>query len=151
VRWTHLGGGSGLQDLTHSATHAPAALTISLRGHVPLTAVHDEMLQGNHNVFINLSLSEGAPVSLMEAQCVGLPVVATDVGGSAEVVPRQLNELVSPSAPLVEICAAVLRAATRPTEESRARRDYWDRQYNAAANYSAWAEELVAAIQSGRL
>lgn len=38
------------------------------------------------NLFINLSLVEGIPVSLMEAASYGVPMIATDVGGNNEIV-----------------------------------------------------------------
>ena len=36
--------------------------------------------------FINLSDSEGIPVSIMEAMSVGIPIIARDVGGNREIV-----------------------------------------------------------------
>jgi colanic acid/amylovoran biosynthesis glycosyltransferase len=41
--------------------------------------------------FITLSKSEGLPVSLMEACSVGLPIIATDVGGINEIVKDKIN------------------------------------------------------------
>lgn len=38
-----------------------------------------------------MSSSEGVPVSIMEAQSYGIPVIATDVGGTSEIVIDQVN------------------------------------------------------------
>ena len=38
------------------------------------------------DLFVNLSTIEGVPVSIMEAQSSGIPVLATDVGSSKEIV-----------------------------------------------------------------
>ena len=38
------------------------------------------------DIFVNPSYSEGLPTSVMEAAAVGLPIVATDVGGTREIV-----------------------------------------------------------------
>ena len=60
--------------------------------------------------------SEGMPLSLIEAQMAGVPVVSTDVGSVAEIVDdgktgylasRELEDLVSKIAPLIE--SSVLR------------------------------------------
>lgn len=149
VEWTHLGDGPGLVDVQRAAAQAPGSLTVDLKGHVPLELVHRELQSGDHDVFVNLSLSEGAPVSLMEAQCVGLVVVATAVGGTPEVIPVDLNELVHPDASVEALCQAVLRAAERPPEQAQQRRSHWARRYDAAANYAAWADQLLQLASLG--
>ena len=142
VEWTHYGDGPGRAQLDQLAGGGPRQLSVAIKGHVPTEVVHGELRSGNHDVFVNLSLSEGAPVSLMEAQCVGMPVVATAVGGSPEVAPARLNELVSPEAGIPTLAQAILRAYARPAEEGAARRDHWARHYRADDVYPAWAEEL---------
>ena len=136
-------------DVQRAAAQAPGSLTVDLKGHVPLELVHRELQSGDHDVFVNLSLSEGAPVSLMEAQCVGLVVVATAVGGTPEVIPVDLNELVHPDASVEALCQAVLRAAERPPEQAQQRRSHWARRYDAAANYAAWADQLLQLASLG--
>ena len=50
------------------------------------------------DVFITLSTSEGVPVSVQEAMSMGLPVIATDVGGMSEIVIDNYNGvLLSPN------------------------------------------------------
>lgn len=149
VEWTHLGDGPGKVDVQRAAAQAPGSLAVYLKGHVPLELVHRELQSGDHDVFVNLSLSEGAPVSLMEAQCVGLVVVATAVGGTPEVIPADLNELVDPNASIEVLCEAVLRAARRPRAQAQQRRNHWARHYDAAANYAAWADQLLQLAAHG--
>ncbi len=43
------------------------------------------------------SISEGIPVTIIEAMAAGLPVVATDVGGVGEVVVDESTGLLAPS------------------------------------------------------
>jgi glycosyltransferase involved in cell wall biosynthesis len=38
------------------------------------------------DIFVNPSYSEGLPTSVMEAAVVGLPIIATDVGGTKEII-----------------------------------------------------------------
>jgi glycosyltransferase involved in cell wall biosynthesis len=142
VEWTHYGDGPGRGELDQLVASGPRHLTVSIKGHVPVELVHRELRSGNHDVFINLSLSEGAPVSLIEAQCVGMPVVATAVGGTPEVAPARLNELVSTDDGISALAQAILRAYARPAEERAARRDHWARNYRADDVYPAWAQEL---------
>lgn len=64
------------------------------------------------NVFVLCSISEGLPITLLEAMAAGLPVVATDVGGNREVViDRKSGFLVPPKDPqrLAEAIATILK------------------------------------------
>lgn len=74
------------------------------------TDVH-ELLQGL-DLFVLSSLSEGYSIALLEACAVALPIVATDVGGNAEIVhDRRTGRLVPPGDPraLAEAMLALLR------------------------------------------
>jgi glycosyltransferase involved in cell wall biosynthesis len=69
------------------------------------------------DVLVLPSYSEGLPVCLMEAAATGLPMVATDVGGSAEVLaldPR--NVLVSPG-DVEGLAAAITTVLAAPRSE----------------------------------
>ncbi|NMC40567.1 MAG: glycosyltransferase, partial [Bacteroidales bacterium] len=44
--------------------------------------------------FINVSSSEGVPVSVMEALSFGIPVIATDAGGTSEIVNNTNGRLI---------------------------------------------------------
>lgn len=45
--------------------------------------VYDFYRNNDVDVFVNLSESEGIPVSIIETISFGVPVVATDVGGNS--------------------------------------------------------------------
>ena len=44
------------------------------------------MRQQNVDLFVNLSTTEGLPVSIMEAMAHRIPAIATEVGGTPEIV-----------------------------------------------------------------
>lgn len=49
------------------------------------------------DIFVNPSYSEGLPTSVMEAASIGLPIVATDVGGTREIIEnRRTGSLIKP-------------------------------------------------------
>lgn len=45
------------------------------------------------DIFINPSYSEGLPTSVLEAGAIGLPIIATDVGGTNEIIDNEINGL----------------------------------------------------------
>jgi len=84
VRWTHFGCSqhqAGVRDL-----HLPANLVFEFHGEVPNSYIRDWYRHNAVSFFVNLSLSEGQPVSIMEAMAFGIPVAATAVGGIPEML-----------------------------------------------------------------
>jgi glycosyltransferase involved in cell wall biosynthesis len=52
------------------------------------------------DIFVNPSYSEGLPTSVMEAASVGLPIIATDVGGTREIIKNgESGLLIKPGQP----------------------------------------------------
>ena len=62
------------------------------------------------DIYVNSSISEGVSLTILEAMAAGLPVVATEVGGTPEVVTPECGELV-PARDAAAIAAAVARLA----------------------------------------
>ena len=99
------------------------------------------------DLFINVSDNEGIPVSIMEAMSAGIPVVATDVGGTAEIVNEKNGYLIdidfNPNK-VAEIIDAYLNSPMMIQEEFR-REAYsmWKNNYDAAGNYSNFSEIIL--------
>ncbi len=63
------------------------------------------------DLFLLTSISEGIPVTAIEAMAAGLPVVSTDVGGLAEIVEPDRTGLLAPSGDDAALAEAILRLA----------------------------------------
>ena len=68
------------------------------------------------------SVSEGLPLSIMEAMATGLPVVATDVGGVAEVVEQGVTGVLVDRAGDGTANALAVAAASLLTDRERSRK-----------------------------
>lgn len=62
-----------------------------------------------HDVFINPSYSEGLPTSVLEAAASGIAVIATDVGGTKEIVPSDRYGLLYTAGKVAELEGLILR------------------------------------------
>jgi glycosyltransferase involved in cell wall biosynthesis len=68
------------------------------------------------DVYVNCSISEGISLTILEAMAAAVPVVATDVGGTREIVDNNSGRLVpdrDPAALACAICALAKRPAVR--------------------------------------
>jgi glycosyltransferase involved in cell wall biosynthesis len=66
------------------------------------------------DVFLLTSVTEGIPLTLIEAMAAGLPVVSTGVGGVGEVIEAQRTGLLAPSGDDAALAQGVLRLAGSP-------------------------------------
>ena len=105
------------------------------------------------HTFVMSSISEGLPLTILEAMASGLPVVATDVGGVAEVVSKSgCGWLCPPSAPdrLADALLAALESSDRGILGDRAR-TFAEQGYSVSrmtTQYEHLFEELVCKQRS---
>jgi glycosyltransferase involved in cell wall biosynthesis len=86
VIWHHFG--SGHMEKVDEAVNAAREVgaRVIFHGLVPVERLQLFYRETNISFFVNLSRDEGIPVSVMEAMNANIPIVATDVGGTSEVV-----------------------------------------------------------------
>jgi glycosyltransferase involved in cell wall biosynthesis len=147
VRWTHIGDGALFEDLralTRSKLGGGRAEVV-FAGYLAQEDVMKLYREQKFDVFVNVSSREGIPVSLMEASSVGIPMVATDVGGNSEIV-NERNGILIPADPDAATIANALarfrdRASAAPYR-SHARSE-WQDKFRAAQNYPQFGQSLA--------
>lgn len=80
------------------------------------TLPHEKALKviATSTIFINTSIEEGLPTSLVEAMALGKPVIATAVGGIPEVVKDGINGVLVPPESSEHVAKALERLLTDP-------------------------------------
>ncbi|WP_426117385.1 glycosyltransferase [Massilia sp. PWRC2] len=151
VRWTHIGDGELFDQLHLQASRLLSShnVEVVLKGYMPQAAVVAYYRDAAFDVIVNVSDSEGIPVSLMEASSVGIPMVATDVGGSSEIVNAANGILIEASASPARIAAALLTFTNKSLARSyriRARSD-WSTSFNAQCNYLNFGRALLRSME----
>jgi len=71
------------------------------------------------DIFVRPSLMEGMPLTVLEAMACGVPVVATPVGGTPEVVQDEHTGLLVPPGNIGELSIALVRLAQQPLLRER--------------------------------
>lgn len=86
LKWTHFGTGDGLEEIKAYAKENLNFMEVNFAGSVKNVELMNYYKKEPVDLFINTSSSEGLPVSIMEACSFGIPIIATNVGGTAEIV-----------------------------------------------------------------
>ena len=147
IEWTHIGGGDLLENIKSQAKNLPDNIKCIFTGTISNTEVYQRYVENKYQVFVNVSESEGVPVSIMEAMCFGTPVVATDVGGVKEMINVGengflLGEKFSPEE-LVQFLRKIRTVDNRKYIEMRkAARKVFETKYNATLNYDTFLQDL---------
>lgn len=151
IKWTHIGDGKLLNDIKHRAESKLGFMTVEFKGRISNTEVLDYYADECIDAFVNVSSSEGLPVSLMEAASFGIPVIATDVGGTGEIVSDGYNGMLLPADfKPNELSETVKRFAGMTAEQRLAfrsnSRKKWEDCFNAERNYSEFADMLLDGV-----
>lgn len=149
IEWTHCGGGALLDEVKAKAATLPANIRCTFTGTIPNTAVYDLYRNNDYHVFLNVSQSEGVPVSIMEAMSFGLPVIATDVGGTAETIDVGESGYLLPmdycDEELTEHLYRLIQMDQADYDAMRHHaREKFEREYNAIPNYHKFLKSLLS-------
>lgn len=150
AQWTHIGEGPDMDRLTLRVEDLGLSDSATLLGQLPQAQVRALIRTGPFDCFVNASSAEGAPVSLMEAQCVGLPTVATDVGASGEVISGDLDLLVESSCSASELATAIILSSKSPLANAPLRRERWEELYSSEVNSGEFAATLRSLVPPRR-
>lgn len=86
VTWIHIGDGENEDHIKKLAEDELVNVQYDFLGKMEDDDIFDTYKRYDVDYFVNLSDSEGVPVSIIEALSMGIPVIARDVGGIADAV-----------------------------------------------------------------
>jgi len=120
----------------------------TFKGQVSNEAIIRFYREQRPHLFINVSSTEGLPVSIMEAMAHSVPVIATDVGGTNEIVHDSQNGfLMSPGLTATQLADQIRAFAKLDRARMKAFREAayqtWANDFNAKINYQHFVEHLL--------
>ncbi|MCB0481436.1 MAG: glycosyltransferase [Flavobacteriales bacterium] len=134
VKWSHIGADT---FYTESKSNLPSNFTFNNVGYVENSALRKKMLDLNANIFINLSDTEGIPVTIMEAQSIGVPAIARNIGGISEIVTTSNGSLLPPFPTFEDFEKGVSSILNNYTSKSEASLATFTTQFNSVNNATA--------------
>lgn len=118
VIWYHMGDGPSADVIKKYAEKHLKENSYIFVGRLNNQEVFDFYKKTPVSCFINLSDSEGVPVAIMEAMSMGVPVIATDVGGTRElVIDGKTGCLIDTSLDIGTIVSKVVKIAEMDQEK----------------------------------
>ena len=151
IVWTHLGGGKQEKLVRELARRLPPHIQWRITGAITNEEVLRFYQDQPVDLFVNVSASEGLPVSIMEAFSYGIPVAATNVGGTGELVRAGENGFLWPvSITPQEIAQSLANFFEMPVSQKQAMRraawEVWRQKANASVQYPAFVEQIAAIL-----
>jgi len=149
IIWTHIGNSNNVNELLNlkEGRDIPPNLTLKFVGTLSSEKVYEFYKNEMTDVFVNISSTEGLPMTLMEAQSCGVPVIGTDVGGVSEIINDRVGKLISANPTTKEIAEALrFFASDAPLldDMKKESRKNCEINFNAKKNYKFFAEELFS-------
>ena len=149
IEWTHFGGGNSADIEKMLEGVDSAKINVNLMGFCANEKIHKYYSQNPVDVFVSLSSSEGVPVSMMEAQSYGIPILATDVGGVSEIVNNDNGMLISVDASVEQVLSALEHFRPGTTQQSGTENkrilsyQNWSSRYSEIANDNLLLEHVM--------
>jgi glycosyltransferase involved in cell wall biosynthesis len=148
LRWVHFGEGAERGKIEAAAASLPDTIAWELKGWVDNSELRDFYATQPVSAFLSLSKFEGIPVSMMEAQSFGVPIVGPAVGGVPELVPPEAGVLLPAEASVAAFGEALAEVLDSDRFDPDAVRAVFAARFDAAANYGAFADALLS-LRSG--
>jgi glycosyltransferase involved in cell wall biosynthesis len=117
VEWTHVGDGPSMDRVRAVVERLPANVKTDFPGMIDSSKVLDFYKARQIDIFLNVSSSEGVPVSIMESLSIGVPVFATAVGGTGEIIDDSVGKTFRPDFTPQELAALLEAYYKMPAED----------------------------------
>lgn len=146
ISWTHIGDGANKEEILSEATTTltPMGIDVNFTGFLNNDEIFSFYRNNCIECFLNTSSSEGLPVSILEAGMVGIPVIATDVGGVREAVNESNGYLMRKDFSFDEFDRAIRHILTFKDHNKRMQisRSYTNK-FNSEANFNDFIRSVL--------
>ena len=149
VHWTHIGGNnSELHKYINKYKKLVNDNIIDFKGNMSHNEVIEFYKNRHFDLFINLSKSEGISQSIMEAISCGIPAIATNVGGTPEIVKNNISGFLVDKIDSEEIiCNKIISYYNLNNQYKmklrKSTRKYWEDNFNVEKNVKEFIKKII--------
>ncbi len=144
--WHHFGDGNLRDKIERKAKSLLGERSVTFHGYLQNKDLLNFYCILKPDIFINMSDSEGIPLSMMEAQNLGIPILARNVGGISELVIDSINGFLIEDLN-IEHMASLLEEYYHFDQVKKNTfitnsQSLWKEKFNGVNNFSKFAKEL---------
>jgi glycosyltransferase involved in cell wall biosynthesis len=145
VHWVHIGEGEELNLLTKKINKLPNNIQVDFKGGFTNAEVLNYYEENHPDVFVQVSSTEGIPVSIMEAMSYAIPVIATNVGGVSELFDSNevVGTLLDENFKINEL-SNLLEYHQLNVPKAVANKTFIEQRFNSIKNYQEFTDILLS-------
>jgi len=152
INWIHFGDGilfNSVKDYAKEKLSDESNIQFSMPGYIDHQAILDHYKNGNTDILINVSSTEGLPLTMIEAMSYGIPVIGTDVGGISEIIEDKVNGLLIHADSSPREIAEAIEIFYKMSDEEYSKYclnayQTWKTKFNAEKNYPEFIENIFS-------
>ncbi|NLD16665.1 MAG: glycosyltransferase [Tissierellia bacterium] len=152
-KWIHIGDGDLMTEIKEYADKKLCNKEFEFLGKLKNEKILSTYIKYDVDFFINMSDSEGVPVSIMEALSIGIPVIARAVGGIPEIIDANTGLLIEN----INDISYVSNQVNKELDNRLVNSDHylrkhtecinkWVNEYNAVENYNAFFYKMKSKL-----
>lgn len=145
--WDSFGSGEDFEKVQRFINETGNSNKVKFHGNVPNCEIYNYLKQNEIYFFVNVSSSEGLPVSIMEATSFGIPIIATNVGGTSELVDESNGILLSQDINEDELAEKLVSLYNldhfKYDRLRKISRKKWDTSFNSSKNLDLWVQKIL--------
>lgn len=148
VKWIHLGDGQNMKEIQLLAREKLIEGSYCFCGNIPNNRILQKYHDEDVDFFINMSDSEGIPVSVMEAISLGIPAIGRNVGGMSEIINDETGLLLGQAETDIKYESIYEFVMSRFNSEkymqlSNSTANYWSENFAADKNYNDFYDNFI--------
>ncbi len=146
IEWIHFGNGPLENEILTKSLDLPSNIKFTYKGFVENREILNYYRNNSVDVFINTSILEGIPVSLMEAISFGIPIIGCNICGVPEIVNSTSGLLLDKNFNSVEAAVVIESFISTKCSNKDFRngvKNFWQKNFNADNIYPKFIENYL--------
>jgi colanic acid/amylovoran biosynthesis glycosyltransferase len=147
IKWILIGDGEGTNEIKEKCSKLSKNIEYVFKGNLSKENVIEFYKNNRIDLFLSVSRSEGLPYSMIEAISFGIPLMATNVGGCAEICNNNTGILIEKDFDVKNVAEKIITFSNSDMNSQPFRngiRKFWEEYFNAEKNYYEFYKTISA-------